>query len=344
MQEMDITMQAEQEQKAKPVISPIDVAVVGLGLMGRSITACLLAAGHHVIGLTNDMAANQKTPRQVRALLAEMKRQGLLNCSAATLMAQFKMSAQISDLSQCGIVFESVTEEVDLKRSIFRNLEAVVSDSTIIATNTSAIPVTTLQQGAMHPQRILGIHWDEPAHITRFMEIIPGKETGAEYIERIVHLAPSWGKEPSLLKREIRGFITNRISYAMFREACHLVDSGICTVEDVDRSLRNDVGWWMPFAGPFRYMDLMGVEGYFRVMKDLLPDLSTSPDVPPLIRNIVESGGRGISNGKGFYNYTESEAKRWEELYIRFNYEIRKLAVKYSDLTSESFDGAEGKK
>ena len=154
---------------------------------------------------------------------------------------------------------------------------------------------------------------------------------------RIVALAPSWGKEPSVLKREIRGFISNRISYAMFREACHLVDSGVCGVEDVDHAMRNDVGWWMPFAGPFRYMDLMGVEAYYRVMKDLLPDLVTSPDVPRLIKDVVEGGGRGISNGQGFYRYTAAEAAAWEARYTEFNYKMRQLTMQYShDLPKRS--------
>ena len=331
-------MTSESTQGLSPYGAQTDVAVIGLGLMGRSIVACLLAAGHRVIGLTNDMAASRSVPQRVRKLLAEMKREGLSTRPAAELMQRFRMSAQVSDLSQCGIVFESATEDVELKREIFRNVEEVVSDSTILATNTSAIPITLLQENATHPQRFIGIHWDEPAHVTRFMEIIPGKQTSAEYVERIATLAPSWGKEPCVLKREIRGFITNRISYAMFREACHLVDSGICTVEDVDRSLRNDVGWWMPFCGPFRYMDLMGVEGYGRVMEDLLPDLSASPEVPSLMRKVVEAGGRGISNGRGFYQYTEPEAKRWEELYTKFNYRIRKLTQEYSELTSAPID------
>ena len=157
-------MQTEKDFKMDLNIRERDVAVVGLGLMGRSIAACLLAAGHRVIGLTNDLAANKQTPRRVRALLTEMRRQRLVSQSASALMEQFQMSAQISDLSQCAIVFESVTEDVELKREIFRNLEQVVSSATIIATNTSAIPVTVLQQGATHPQRIIGIHWDEPAN------------------------------------------------------------------------------------------------------------------------------------------------------------------------------------
>ena len=161
------------------------------------------------------------------------------------------------------------------------------------------------------------------------MEIIAGEQTSRASTQRVMALAKHWGKEPSLVRRDVRGFITNRVSYAMFREACALVDSGVATVEDVDRSLRNDVGWWIPFAGPFRYMDLMGVEGYYKVMKDLLPDLNNSPRVPPLIRRVVESGGRGISSGRGFYKYTPAQAKRWQKLFMKFNYDVRRLAMQY---------------
>jgi 3-hydroxybutyryl-CoA dehydrogenase len=99
-------------------------------------------------------------------------------------------------------------------------------------------------------------------------------------------------------------------------------------VEDVDRSMRNDVGWWIPFAGPFRYMDLMGVEAYHRVMIDLLPELSTEKGIPKIMRDVIESGGRGISNGRGFYNYTEEEAREWEKRFVAFNYKIRRLTAK----------------
>ncbi len=115
----------------------------------------------------------------------------------------------------------------------------------------------------------------------------------------------------------------------MFREACHLVDSGVCGVEDVDHAMRNDVGWWMAFAGPFRYMDLMGVEAYYRVMKDLLPDLAISPEVPALIKDVVESGGRGISNGQGFYRYSTEESAAWGARYTEFNYKMRQLTMEY---------------
>jgi 3-hydroxybutyryl-CoA dehydrogenase len=316
------------------------VAVIGLGLMGRSIAACLLASGHHVTGVIEKVEASAGTQERIRELLAELVQEGLLTEPVESVMERFRMTAELRDIAGARMVFESVTEDLKLKRELLHRIEQVVAPDCIVASNTSALPITQLQEGALHPERILGIHWDEPAHVTRFMEIIPGDATASEYMDRVAERAPAWGKEPSRLRKEIRGFITNRISYAMFREACSLVDAGICTVEDVDRSLRNDIGWWIPFAGPFRYMDLMGVEGYYRVMRELLPDLTTSPEIPKLMRGVMESGGRGIANGRGFYQYTPEEAKTWEEKFIEFNYKIRRLTAEYSDghATTKNFD------
>ena len=309
--------------------APVPVGVIGLGLMGHSIIACLLAAGHPVTGLSRDLRRHRGARRHIRALLDEMKREGLLKGDPAKVIASLRLTEDYQDLAACLLVVESVIEDIQTKKEAYRAVEEVVASDAIIGTNTSSIPVSLLQCGAAHPERFVGIHWDEPAHVTRFLEIIIGERTDLACAERVKTMATAWGKEPSVLRRDIRGFITNRISYAMFREACHLVDSGVCTVEDVDRSLRNDVGWWMPFAGPFRYMDLMGVHSYHRVMKDLLPDLCTSQEIPALMRKVVESGGRGISNGKGFYQYTDAEAKRWEKAFVKFNYEVRRLALKY---------------
>jgi 3-hydroxybutyryl-CoA dehydrogenase len=144
-------------------------------------------------------------------------------------------------------------------------------------------------------------------------------------------LARGWGKEPSLLRRDIRGFITNRIMYAMLREAFYLVESGYATIADVDRSLRNDLGYWITFAGPFRFMDLTGIPAYESVMQDLLPELCNEVRVPSLMKQVAASGARGVSNAKGFYSYTPAEAKRWERRFLKFTYEIRALAQKYPE-------------
>jgi 3-hydroxybutyryl-CoA dehydrogenase len=310
------------------------VAVIGLGLMGSSIAACLLSAGHRVIGVTDNIQASADVPSQIGNLMAEMARAGYLDPGQSP-MDRFVMTAELNDVCEARVVFESITEDLQLKRSLFKALEAIVSSDCVLATNTSGIPVSLLQEGAKHPGRILAVHWDDPAHVKRFLEIAPGPETFPDIVEAMVALAVSWGKQPAVLRREIRGFIVNRISYAMFREACHLVDSGVCTVEDVDRAMRTDVGWWMPLVGPFRYMDLMGVAAYYRVMPDLLPDLTTDPDIPKLMRGVVEGGGLGIKNGRGFYSYSQEEAKHWESRFREFNYRMRRLTDEFADMFTE---------
>jgi 3-hydroxybutyryl-CoA dehydrogenase len=228
------------------------------------------------------------------------------------------------------VVIESIIENVSEKKAVYAKLESVLSPTAVIGSNTSAIPVTILQDDLQHPERMLGIHWAEPAHITRFMEVICGDKSDLSYAQIILTLAESWGKEPSLLRKDIRGFITNRIMYAMLREAFHLVEKGYATVEDVDRSLRNDLGYWITFAGPFRFMDLTGIPAYLTVMKDLFPDLDNTTVAPDMMQRIVQEGALGVRNAKGFYPYTPESAEHWEKTFIEFSYDIRKLAEKYS--------------
>jgi 3-hydroxybutyryl-CoA dehydrogenase len=236
---------------------------------------------------------------------------------------------KIELLSGHEIVIESIHENIKDKRQLFHALEDVLSSTAIIGSNTSAIPVTILQSGLKNPERVLGIHWGEPAHVTKFMEVICGNETLLQYAEKIMILAETWGKEPSLVKKDIRGFITNRLMYALLREAFYLVKNGYATYEDIDRACRNDLGSWITFAGPFRYMDLTGIPAYLTVMKDLLPELDNSTEPPAFMEELVRSGAAGTSNAHGFYPYTEESAEKWEKVFVDFTYNIRKLSEKY---------------
>ena len=159
--------------------------------------------------------------------------------------------------------------------------------------------------------------------------VIPTSLVRCALGESLYKLSHCWGKEPTLVRKDIRGFITNRLMYAMYREAFYLVENGYATVEDVDRACRNNAGHWMTLAGVFRWMDLTGVPAYHTVMKDLFPTLTNKTEVPKLIDDIVKNGGKGVLNAKGFYEYTEEEAKLWEETFMEFSYEIRRLALKY---------------
>ncbi|MEK7405292.1 MAG: 3-hydroxyacyl-CoA dehydrogenase family protein [Acidobacteriota bacterium] len=314
-------------------LDPADVpaGIVGLGLMGTSIAACLLAAGHRVAGVEADASKRRIAARRVLALLGESRKEGLLRGIPSEIIKRLHVGGDYIALKGADIVIECVTESVEAKREVLHRVEEVVSPKTLIGSNTSAIPITDLQQGALRPERIMGIHWAEPAHATRFMEIICGKGTRPAYAKLAFTLARRWGKEPSLLRRDVRGFLTNRCMYAMMREAFHLVESGYATIAEVDRSLRNDLGYWITFAGPFRIMDLTGIPAYEAVMRDLLPDLSCAKEVPPLLRKLVQSGAQGVSNCKGFYHYTPAQARRWERRFRKFTYEIRALAGKYPE-------------
>jgi 3-hydroxybutyryl-CoA dehydrogenase len=309
----------------------IDVGVVGLGLMGTSITACLVGAGHRVTGVEQDASKCRTARARVHALLAASKREGLLRADPSRLVRHLVAGTASEPLKGCHLVIEATTEDLRVKRAVIRNIEEIVASRAIIGTNTSGLPVTQLQEGARHPERILGIHWAEPAHITRFLEIVCGGRTSLACARRVLALARRWGKEASLLRRDIRGFITNRVFYAMLREAFYLVESGYASVEDVDRSLRNDLGYWITFAGPFRFMDLTGIPAYAAVMKGLFPELNSSTKVPALMKRVVASGARGVSNAKGFYRYTPAQASRWEKRFLKFSYEIRKLAQRYPE-------------
>ena len=269
----------------------IKIGVVGLGLMGCSITTCLLMAGHPVVAVA-------PVPADLTFALKRIKKH---------------------------------LQSIDIKKSVYSKIEAVIDKDALLASNTSAIPISLLQQQTAHPSRFFGLHWAEPSHTTRFLEVICGNESDIQKGEQLYKLSHLWGKEPTLVRKDIRGFITNRIMYAMYREAISLVEQGYATVEDVDRACRNNAGYWMTLVGVFRWMDLTGVPAYHTVMKDLFPTLNNSTEVPKLIDDIVKNGGRGTANAHGFHQYTPEEAKLWEETFTAFSYDIRKLALKYPE-------------
>jgi 3-hydroxybutyryl-CoA dehydrogenase len=307
----------------------ISIGVVGLGLMGCSICTCLLMAGHKVVAIapvSSDMAHAQK---RIEAHLLRAKDQGLVSDEMDHYLQLLVISEEYEQLKDCTVVIECTLESIEIKKSVYNKIEAVISKDAILASNTSAIPISILQKQTNFADRFFGLHWAEPSHTTRFLEIICGELSDHSKAEYLYELSHYWGKEPTLVKKDIRGFITNRLMYAMYREACSLVEKGYASVEDVDRACRNNAGYWMTLVGVFRWMDLTGVAAYHTVMKDLLPTLNNSTQVPELIDKIVREGGRGISNGKGFYSYTAEEARLWEETFTEFSYEIRKLALKY---------------
>ena len=307
----------------------IIIGVVGLGLMGCSICTCLLIAGHKVIAVAPIPGDLNHAEKRIRKHLDKSHEEGMAVLELQLYFKNLVITEDYGELANCALVIECTLESIDIKKSVYTKIESVISPNALLASNTSAIPISILQKETLHPERFFGLHWAEPSHTTRFLEIICGELSNIELGEKLYDLSHRWGKEPTLVRKDIRGFITNRLMYALYREACYLVENGYATVEDVDRACRNNAGYWMTLVGAFRWMDLTGVPAYHTVMKDLLPTLSNATEIPKLIDDIVKAGGKGVANGKGFYNYTEEEAKLWEETFNDFSYEIRKLALKY---------------
>jgi 3-hydroxybutyryl-CoA dehydrogenase len=307
----------------------IRIGVVGLGLMGSSIATCVLAAGHEVTSLTRHIEKGDEARKRILNFLKQLQEEGILKDDPSAVIQRLTITDDYSLFADHEVVIESIIENIDEKKQVYQQLEKVLSPTAIIGSNTSAIPVSILQSGLQHPERLLGIHWAEPAHILRFLEVICGKQSDIKYAEKMVTLAEEWGKEPSLVKKDIRGFITNRLMYAMMREGIHLVENGYATIEDIDRACRNDMGYWITFAGPFRFMDLTGIPAYLTVMKELFPELDNSTTAPAFIEELVTSGAKGVSNAHGFYPYTKETAEQWEKLFVEFTYDIRKLSEKY---------------
>ncbi|HEY9487738.1 MAG TPA: 3-hydroxyacyl-CoA dehydrogenase family protein, partial [Chryseosolibacter sp.] len=204
----------------------LSVGVVGLGLMGCSIATCLLMAGHPVVAIAPIASDLEHAEKRIREHLLKSGKEGLTDKTPEMLLGSLSITVDYSALVDCGLVIECTLEDRDVKKTVFEKIEAVIKADALLTSNTSAIPITILQKLTQHPTRFFGLHWAEPSHTTRFLEIICGDLSDVTKGEYLYALSQGWGKEPTLVRKDIRGFITNRLMYAMYREAFYLVENG----------------------------------------------------------------------------------------------------------------------
>jgi len=243
----------------------------------------------------------------------------------------------LEEFARCGFIIESIVESTAAKAQLFDRLEDLLAADIPIASNTSALPISLLQQGRRHPERFVGMHWAEPAHATRFLELIRGEQTSDACLQAASALATRLGKDPCVVERDIPGFIANRIGYAMYREACYLLTSGVADAETIDRSFRNSVGLWASICGPFRWIDLTGGPAlYGRAMSAVLPTLSNETEVPEPIRGMMQQDATGMRDGIGFFHYTPQQVERWEKIYRRQAWRVREIADETAAVLAEA--------
>jgi 3-hydroxybutyryl-CoA dehydrogenase len=290
------------------------IGIVGLGLLGRGIAACLLSRRMRVIAHTIDGESFNPARKHISKAIGELVERGGFPPSLPEMWRKnYVEASSMAELAGCDFVIESVVEDLQTKQKVFDGIELVIGASTPIASNTSSLPVSVLQKPRRRPQRFVGMHWAEPCHLTRFLEVVRGRQTDDATIDATIALGRAAGKEPSLVQKDVEGFIVNRIGYAMFREAFWLLENGVADVHTIDTSFRNAMSVWANVAGPFRWMDLTGIPAYAAVMQRLWPKLSRQTKLPRQMRELVESGAKGISNRRGFYHYTPRQAREWEK-------------------------------
>jgi 3-hydroxybutyryl-CoA dehydrogenase len=307
----------------------IQVGVVGLGLMGSSIVVSLLVAGHPVKAIAPLAEDMELGPARIKELLIECSKCGLLCRPVESYVSQLVITEDYSLLENCQFVLECVSESMEVKKDVYQKISSATGTDCIIATNTSAIPISILQQYIAHPERFMGVHWAEPAYMTRFLEITCGNQTSVQRAEWVFSLAIQWNKEPTILRKDIRGFVTNRLMYAVYREALQMINSGETTIEDADKSFHYDAGSWMTLMGVFKRMDFLGLDDFDAIFKNIFPKLNNDDQVPKIMQAIVNDKAKGIKSAQGLYNYTKEEAKNWEEKFALFNKDIYELAAKY---------------
>lgn len=301
------------------------IGLIGLGLMGQGIASCLVRYGFNVVAYSRTAAREQETLAHISGSLRKLADRNLITASETEGWEErFKYVNSLEKMGDCQFVIETVGESLELKREIYKTIESVIEKDVVIATNTSGISISLLQKELQNRERFIGMHWAEPAEITRYLEISPGEGTADYALEAGLHMGERCGKHPTVLKFDIPGLISNRIMYAIMREAIHLVEMGVADIETVDRSFRNDIGWWATLCGPFRWMDLTGLPIYAEVMKGIFPELSNNEKLPELMKEKVSSKTK-------FYDYKGNTEKEWENIWTDFTHDVRELTKKYED-------------
>ncbi len=292
---------------------PSSVVILGAGTMGSGMALAFARAGTRVLLTTR----RESTLDRARAHLDEtlevlVGRRVVPEATKEEILGRIGMTTRFEAVDfAVDLVVESVAEDLDLKRDILRRAEERASPRTIVATNTSSLPLKDLSTVLERPERFAGYHWFNPPELIELVEVVSGPRTDEDTARRLVGWSEAIGKQPVLIRREIEGFVANRLQYALIREAYALVAEGICTVEDVDRVITTGLGPRWAAVGPFESMDLAGLDVHHEVVRRLFPTLSNLTEPPAPLERLVSEGSLGAKTGRGLRgDYGETAVRR----------------------------------
>ncbi|NIA69752.1 3-hydroxyacyl-CoA dehydrogenase family protein [Pelagibius litoralis] len=283
----------------------IRTAVIGLGTMGTGMVATLARAGMAVSAY--DVSADQRA----NALPAISAANQVLNALGMPDKGGDVAPRIVDSLADCvadaDLVIENVPEKLDLKVEVLHQIDALVSGSCVLASDTSGIPITKLQADVSAPGRVIGMHWSNPPHIIPIIEVVAGAQTSPETVSWMVETVTGLNMLPVLVKKDVPGFVENRILYAIMREAVDLVEKGVIDAESLDTCVSWGIGYKLAVVGPMALLDMAGLDIYQAVGSYLNEDLCARKDVSALIAEKTGRGDLGMKTGGGMFDYTPEQ-------------------------------------
>lgn len=281
-------------------------AVIGLGTMGPGIAATLARGGM-------DVTCFDVSAEQLRKAEAELPGvQGILEriggpAKGGRVAFEADLAKAVGDAE---FVVEAVPERLELKQQVFMDVEKLVSATAILASNTSGIPITRLQEAVTKKGRVVGMHWSNPPHVIPMVEVIAGAHTDAAVLERTRQVVAQCGLIPVVVEKDVPGFVHNRLLYAVLREAVSLVEKGVVTAEELDKCFKWGLGLKLAVIGPMELLDLAGLDIYEAVAGYLNADLDNSAQVGRYISNLTRQKHFGMKTGKGIFDYSPEKIQQ----------------------------------
>jgi 3-hydroxybutyryl-CoA dehydrogenase len=282
-----------------------NIAVLGAGLMGHGIAQVFAQKGYPVKLYDVDPAMLQKALIQIRGNLETFVEVGLeREEKVETILSSLRTTVDLREaVKEADFVVEAVPEDLMLKMDLFREVDRLASDTSILASNTSTIPLVEIGRKVEKKERLVITHWFNPPHIIPTVEIVRGEMTSPTVFDVVFELMERIGKRPVKVLKDIPGFLINRIQTAMYREILSLVENGVAEPADIDAAVQGSFGLRLAVLGPLSTMDMGGLEVLHKGMKFLYPFLDRSTEIQKTLREKVERGEFGLKTGKGFFEY-----------------------------------------
>lgn len=303
-----------------------NIAVIGAGLMGHGLAQIFAGKGYEVAltDLSEDLL--DKALAGIRSNLSLMAERGIGKPEDVDpALSRIRTTKDLGEAVQgAHFVIEAVSENLDLKQKMFRDLDSLCSAQTILATNTSVISITEIAEKAVNRGRILGTHFWNPPYLIPLVEVIRGEETSDRSMDITFSFMKAVGKHPVRVNKDVPGFVGNRLQHALWREAISIVERGIADPATVDECIKFGFGLRLPVLGPLENADMVGTDLTLAIHSYILKHLEKSGEPSPLLKNKVEEGNLGFKTGRGFQEWPPEEVQRSRRRLLEYLLEVNR--------------------